>query len=227
MNDIRDTLAERQHTHGNFDDNSIVAQQIKLAIRGSGAQLTPAHMEALDIIATKIGRICSGSAGYHDHWDDIAGYATLAADRCHPELPLTLNDLFNVRKILVEEQRTHLQAPTGWRLMDIHERVDTLTRGRSTNHGWIEPHTSLLGQPVADAGCRCITPVWHNPTNLESPGEGYRFLLTSETRQDATHCTKTGNDWDEMRAKDDGSTALFPGLTYRTNKPLPCPPTTN
>ena len=85
---IRDTLAERQHTHGNFDDNSIVAQQIKLAIRGSGAQLTPVQQEALDFIASKIGRICSGNAGYHDTWADIAGYATLAADRCHPELPL-------------------------------------------------------------------------------------------------------------------------------------------
>ena len=88
MNDITQILAERQKTHGNFDDNSTVAQQIKLAVRGSGAVLTDVQLEALDFIASKIGRICSGNAGYRDTWIDIAGYATLVADRCHPEFTL-------------------------------------------------------------------------------------------------------------------------------------------
>ena len=110
---IRDTLAERQHTHGNFDDNSTVAQQIKLAVRGSGAVLSDVQLEALDIIATKIGRICSGSADYRDHWDDIAGYATLAADRCHPELPLGGQQTFTPIKLedVLHVERSPLPCP--------------------------------------------------------------------------------------------------------------------
>lgn len=34
------------------------------------------------MIAHKIGRILNGDPNYRDSWDDIAGYAKLAADRC-------------------------------------------------------------------------------------------------------------------------------------------------
>jgi len=37
--------------------------------------------EALDMIAHKIGRIVNGDPDYEDSWRDIAGYATLVADR--------------------------------------------------------------------------------------------------------------------------------------------------
>ena len=38
-------------------------------------------MEALDLIASKIGRMLSGNLNYIDNWHDIAGYATLIENR--------------------------------------------------------------------------------------------------------------------------------------------------
>jgi hypothetical protein len=37
--------------------------------------------EALEHIATKIGRILSGDPNHRDHWEDIQGYARLVEDR--------------------------------------------------------------------------------------------------------------------------------------------------
>lgn len=37
--------------------------------------------EALEMICTKISRICHGNALHKDHWDDIAGYAQLVAEK--------------------------------------------------------------------------------------------------------------------------------------------------
>jgi hypothetical protein len=37
--------------------------------------------EALDMIVHKIARILNGNPNVHDHWHDIAGYATLIANR--------------------------------------------------------------------------------------------------------------------------------------------------
>jgi hypothetical protein len=37
--------------------------------------------EALEMIVHKIGRIVNGNPDVTDHWVDIAGYATLIADR--------------------------------------------------------------------------------------------------------------------------------------------------
>lgn len=91
--DTRQILATRGSTHGDFTDNGRIMQALKDLIHNhkNGANdvptfpyLSPAHREALDMIAHKIGRILSGNANERDHWIDIAGYATLAADRCKP-----------------------------------------------------------------------------------------------------------------------------------------------
>ena len=39
------------------------------------------QVEALEMIAHKIGRIINGDHSYSDSWHDIAGYAKLVADR--------------------------------------------------------------------------------------------------------------------------------------------------
>jgi hypothetical protein len=44
-------------------------------------ELNPVQMEALEMIAHKIARILNGNPDHHDHWHDIAGYATLVAER--------------------------------------------------------------------------------------------------------------------------------------------------
>lgn len=76
-------LEERESTHGDFADVSRVAQEIKDAIsRGPNlGKLSPIQVEALSMIASKIGRVLSGDQDFADHWDDIAGYAKLVADR--------------------------------------------------------------------------------------------------------------------------------------------------
>lgn len=83
MTDIRATLNERQSTHGDYCDHAGATQRIKDVIRSgpSYPQLDPHERETLDMIAHKIGRIVSGNPHFHDHWHDIAGYATLSADR--------------------------------------------------------------------------------------------------------------------------------------------------
>ncbi|PPQ35418.1 hypothetical protein [Rhodoblastus acidophilus] len=74
-------IAEREKTHGSFAVQARVAQLIKAAIRegleGREVELPAAQQEALDLIATKMGRIVAGDAGFKDHWDDIQGYARL------------------------------------------------------------------------------------------------------------------------------------------------------
>lgn len=62
----------------------------------------------------------------------------------------------------------------------------------------------------------------YNPDNLESPGEGYRFLYKGETRADATHFWDIVTDgWKPMAPDQEG--ILFKFSTYRTDKPLPIP----
>jgi len=76
-------LAERGKTHGDFTVHAQCTQGIKKAMHPyNWASLSPMHKEALDMIAHKIGRILAGNPHHRDHWDDIAGYAKLASDRC-------------------------------------------------------------------------------------------------------------------------------------------------
>lgn len=83
MKDIAATLEERGSRYGDFTKHAAVTQAIKAALfdcrhRGS----LPAYMvEALEMIAHKMGRIVNGDPHYHDSWHDIVGYAKLVADR--------------------------------------------------------------------------------------------------------------------------------------------------
>jgi len=79
----RGILAERSKRYGAFQSNARVAQTIKIGTR-MGERfhiLANDQVEALDQIATKISRIVTGDPDYVDNWDDIAGFATLVADR--------------------------------------------------------------------------------------------------------------------------------------------------
>lgn len=76
-------LMERARTHGDFSRVSSIAQMIKRA--GNEQEMHPLLHESLDMIASKIGRIIAGDPTTIDHWDDIAGYAKLAADHLRAE----------------------------------------------------------------------------------------------------------------------------------------------
>jgi len=80
---IQKTLKERQKTHGDFATHALISQSIKCQMfnaHGYGA-LDAMQREALDMIAHKIARVLNGNPDVHDHWHDIAGYATLVGDR--------------------------------------------------------------------------------------------------------------------------------------------------
>lgn len=75
-------LNERGSNYGSFKDVAGFAQEMKNAIRMcNNSELDDDQIEALDMIASKIARIVNGDPDYVDSWIDIAGYATLVADR--------------------------------------------------------------------------------------------------------------------------------------------------
>jgi len=88
--ETKDLLAERGKTHGDFTNHAKATQELKLWARDlyfetAGSpwdRLNKTQREALDMIFHKIGRILAGDPDFRDHWDDIAGYAKLVADRC-------------------------------------------------------------------------------------------------------------------------------------------------
>jgi len=82
--DIMATIDERQSTHGDFDEVSLVAQNIKHLMRHYKV-LPATHAESLDLIATKIARIVCGNPNEPDHWRDIEGYARLVRERLEGE----------------------------------------------------------------------------------------------------------------------------------------------
>ena len=73
-------LSERGDTHGDALVQAQIAQDIKDIIRES-ASLDQLHQECLEMIAVKMSRILAGDPCHRDHWDDISGYAQLAATR--------------------------------------------------------------------------------------------------------------------------------------------------
>lgn len=77
-------IADRETSHGDYAVNANIAQELKAAIRNAPGweKLTAVQKESLDLDATKTARILAGDANFKDHWDDKAGYAKLAADRC-------------------------------------------------------------------------------------------------------------------------------------------------
>lgn len=72
----------RRATHGEFYKTAHAYQGVKSAIdRYVQKELPPQQRYALDMIAVKLARIVAGDNHHEDHWRDIAGYASLVADR--------------------------------------------------------------------------------------------------------------------------------------------------
>lgn len=77
--EVAEILAERQKVHGEFKTHAEISQYLKCAIRRHDGKLNDSQQEALEMICHKIARILNGEPNYKDHWDDIAGYATLVS----------------------------------------------------------------------------------------------------------------------------------------------------
>ena len=78
-------LDARAEQYGSFMQSSDTVIRIKgimhNAVARNAVHLYPDQLQALDMIATKISRIVHGNPNHLDSWTDIAGYATLVADR--------------------------------------------------------------------------------------------------------------------------------------------------
>jgi hypothetical protein len=84
---VEKTLQVRETRYGDFSENALYAQRIKEIMRITRAwpALQPFQREALELIASKIGRMLSGDPNYVDNWHDLAGYATLVEQRLGAE----------------------------------------------------------------------------------------------------------------------------------------------
>ena len=82
---VNTLLQERALQYGTFVSLAKTAQEFKSVLyRELGSRnkrLADDQAEALDMIIHKIARIINGDANHVDSWADIAGYATLVAER--------------------------------------------------------------------------------------------------------------------------------------------------
>lgn len=83
--DVNATLDARAANYGTFKDGAALMQAIKRTMAAHaathGKTFADDQWEALEMIVHKMGRIVNGNPDVVDHWVDIAGYATLIADR--------------------------------------------------------------------------------------------------------------------------------------------------
>jgi hypothetical protein len=86
---VNEMLAGREARYGSFQGHAEISQVIKQVIHSAAKarskDLESDQLEALDMIAHKIARIINGDPNYADNWVDIAGYATLVANRLEKE----------------------------------------------------------------------------------------------------------------------------------------------
>lgn len=82
---ISDTLEERGSRYGNYLKQTEISTKIENAMHHGTSTAWNAmesdQRDALRMIAVKLSRIVNGDPDYSDNWHDIAGYATLVADR--------------------------------------------------------------------------------------------------------------------------------------------------
>jgi hypothetical protein len=83
--DVNATLDARASNYGLFKNGAALMQSLKRSLADHAARHNKAfaddQWEALEMIVHKMGRIVNGNPDVVDHWVDIAGYATLVADR--------------------------------------------------------------------------------------------------------------------------------------------------
>lgn len=84
---INEMLDGRANRYGTFIGHANISQYLKDAMRRleKWDSLVDDQKEALEMIQHKIARILNGDPTYADNWIDIAGYATLVANRLEKE----------------------------------------------------------------------------------------------------------------------------------------------
>jgi len=72
-------LNEREKTHGSYSSQAVTAQCLKSILHATinWDRMPPPMKESLELICTKMSRICHGDFLHADSFFDIAGYAQL------------------------------------------------------------------------------------------------------------------------------------------------------
>ena len=82
---VDDVVNERAITYGKFENLAEVSQRFKDSLHyfliTRNKYLAPDQQEAMELIFHKFARIVNGDPDHIDNWKDVAGYATLVADR--------------------------------------------------------------------------------------------------------------------------------------------------
>jgi hypothetical protein len=85
IRDITSTLDERGKRYGFFVGQAEASQELKAVVyrilTERDTPMAPDQREAMEMICQKMARIMNGDPNYSDSWHDIAGYATLVANR--------------------------------------------------------------------------------------------------------------------------------------------------
>lgn len=78
-----DVLVERGKRYGNYLEQTKISSALTdvLVEFAGDKRLQTDQEDALFMICVKIARIINGDPDYADNWRDIAGYATLVAER--------------------------------------------------------------------------------------------------------------------------------------------------
>lgn len=82
---VDDILDDRGKRYGNYLQQATISLELRRCmefwIAQNNTQLAADQKDALIMMSVKISRIINGDPDYADNWRDIAGYATLVADR--------------------------------------------------------------------------------------------------------------------------------------------------
>lgn len=94
MSSVSSILNQREGQYGPYSKVAWLSQSLKRLtglISGTSDircyhKLSDVQREALEMIISKIARIAVGDPNHVDSWDDIAGYATLAANQTRKDI---------------------------------------------------------------------------------------------------------------------------------------------
>ena len=146
---VEEVLKERGTRYGIFMHQARIAQTFALTFE-EGRKLSGKtrfdfdldELEALSMIFNKIARITNGDSHYSDSWRDIAGYATLVADRLD-------NDTENQKKLIEAKDQYERNRDPGQIEADRtdNEPNQTLRDGGQEEDSAVRVDNRPTGQP--------------------------------------------------------------------------------
>lgn len=82
-NPVDQVISTQERVCGDFSLDAGMSQRLKAMLRGgeNWHRLNAVEREALERMCGKLARIMTGNPHYKEHWDGIAGYARLVAQR--------------------------------------------------------------------------------------------------------------------------------------------------